>query len=59
MNTNKLSKSIRTFIRREKAQIRRDVADLKEQEELISELYLKVHRQVIVKSAAPQEILKN
>jgi hypothetical protein len=43
MNTNKLSKSIRTFIRREKARIRRDVSDLKEQEKLISELYQKVH----------------
>ena len=39
MNTNKLSKSIRIFIRREKARIRRSVSGLKEQEKLISELY--------------------
>ena len=39
MKTNKLSKSIRIFIRREKARIRRSVFDLKEQEKLISELY--------------------
>jgi len=39
MNTNKLSKSIRIFIRREKARIRRSVSSLKEQEKLISELY--------------------
>jgi len=43
MNTNKLSKSIRIFIRREKARIRRDVFDLKEQERLIIGLYPKAH----------------
>ena len=43
MNTNKLSKSTRIFIRREKARIRRNISDLKEQEKLISGLYLKVH----------------
>jgi len=43
MNTNKLSKSRKTFIRREKARIRRDVLDLKEQEKLISGLYPTVH----------------
>jgi hypothetical protein len=39
MNTNHISKSRKTFIRREKARIRRDVFDLKEQEKLISALY--------------------
>ena len=39
MKTKKLSKSTRIFIRREKAQIRRDVSDLKEQKILISGLY--------------------
>ena len=34
-----MSKSIRKFIRREKARIRREVLDLKEQEKLINELY--------------------
>jgi hypothetical protein len=43
MNTNKLSKSTRIFIRREKARIRQNISDLKEQEKLISGLYLKVH----------------
>ncbi len=43
MDTKKLSKSIRIFIRREKARIRRIVPDLKEQEKLISELYQQFH----------------
>jgi len=43
MNMKKLSKSIRKFIREEKAQIRREVLDLKEQEKLINELYQKFH----------------
>jgi len=43
MHTNKLSKSIRIFMRREKARIRRNVSDLKEQGKLISGLYPKVH----------------
>jgi hypothetical protein len=44
MNTNNLSKSRKIFIRREKARIRRDVFDLKEQEKLISGLYTIVHQ---------------
>jgi hypothetical protein len=43
MNTKTLSKSIRKFIRKEKARIRREVLDLKEQEKLINELYQKFH----------------
>ena len=43
MNTKILSKSRRTFIRREKARIRRDISDVKEQEKLISGLYLKAN----------------
>jgi len=43
MNTKKLSKSIRKFIREEKARIRRKVLDLKEQEKLINELSQKFH----------------
>jgi hypothetical protein len=39
MSTNNLSKSRKTFIRKEKARIRRDVPDLKEQAKLISGLY--------------------
>ncbi len=37
----KLPRSIRKFIRKEKARIRREVLDLKKQEELINELYKK------------------
>jgi len=44
MNTNKLPKSTRIFIRKEKAQIRQSTSDLKEQEQLISRLYTKVHK---------------
>ena len=40
----KLPKSIRKYIRKEKARIRREVLDLKKQEELISELYQKFLR---------------
>ena len=41
----RLPKSIRKFIRREKARIRREVFNLKKQEELISELYQKIFKQ--------------
>jgi hypothetical protein len=43
MNTKILSKSRKIFIRREKARIRRNVFDLKEQEKLISGLYQQFH----------------
>jgi len=39
MKAIKLSKSIRKFIRREKARIRREISDSKQQEILISQLY--------------------
>jgi hypothetical protein len=35
----KLSKSVKKYIRREKARIRRQFFDIKEQEELIEQLY--------------------
>mgnify|MGYP001575397953 FL=1 len=41
MKRKRLPKSIRKYIRREKARIRREVLDLKEQERLIQELYQK------------------
>jgi hypothetical protein len=44
MNTNNISKSRKIYIRREKARIRRDVFDVKEQEKLISGLYTTVHQ---------------
>jgi hypothetical protein len=40
MDIKKLSKSARIFIRREKARIRRDIVDVKEQEKLIGDLYI-------------------
>jgi hypothetical protein len=43
MNMNNISKSRKIFIRREKARIRRDVFDIKEQEKLISNLYPTAH----------------
>ena len=43
MSTKELSKSIRTFIRRVKARIRRDVVGLKEQQKLVNELNLQFH----------------
>lgn len=41
MEKKKLPKSIRKYIRREKARIRLEVLDLKEQERLINEVYQK------------------
>ena len=42
MKIKRLPKSLRKYIRKEKARIRREVLDLKKQEELISELYQKI-----------------
>jgi hypothetical protein len=39
MAIKRLPKSIRKYIRREKSRIRREVLNLKKQEELINELY--------------------
>jgi hypothetical protein len=41
----KMPKSLRKYIRREKARIRREVLDVKEQERLINELYQKFLKQ--------------
>lgn len=41
MEKKRLPKSLRKFIRCEKARIRREVLDLKEQEKLINEIYQK------------------
>ena len=49
----KIPKSIRKFIRKEKARIRREVLYLKEQEKQISELYEKVFKNLQKK---PKEI---
>jgi hypothetical protein len=39
MNINHISKSRKTFIRKEKARIRREINDVSEQNKLISALY--------------------
>jgi len=44
MVKNKMPKSIRKFIRKEKARIRREVLDVKKQEELIAEIYKKLSK---------------
>jgi len=41
----KMPKSLRKFIRQEKARIRREVLDLEKQEELVGELYQKILKQ--------------
>ncbi len=46
MVKKKLPKSLRKFIRREKARIRRDVLDVKEQEKQIQEIYQKFFNQL-------------
>ena len=45
MGRRKMPRSIRKFIRREKARIRREVLDIKKQEELISQLYKKTSKE--------------
>ena len=40
-----MSKSIRKFIRKEKARIRREVLDIKKQEELIVKMYQKFSKE--------------
>jgi hypothetical protein len=43
MNTIVISKSRKIFLRREKARIRKNVFDVKEQDKLISALYSTIH----------------
>ena len=45
MAKKRMPKSIRKFIRREKARIRREVLDIKEQEKLIEGLYKKFSKE--------------
>ena len=44
MNPKELSKSVRTFVRREKARIRRDITDATEQQKALSVLHLQFHK---------------
>ena len=41
-----MPKSLRKFIRKEKARIRREVLDIKEQEKLINQLYEKISKNI-------------
>lgn len=45
MKLIRLPRSIKKYIRKEKARIRREVLDLKEQEKLISQLYQRFLKQ--------------
>lgn len=44
MNAKELSKSTRTFVRREKARIRREVIDTTEQQKALNVLHLQFHK---------------
>jgi len=46
MKRKRMPKSLRKYIRREKARIRREVLDIKEQEKLIQELYQKISKKL-------------
>ena len=61
MKRKRLSKSIKKFIRKEKARIRREVLDLKEQEKLIQELYQKFfkNQRKSATTASPKQDTKN
>lgn len=49
MKKGRLPKSLRKHIRQEKARIRREVLDIKEQEKQIQELYQKVFKKLKIK----------
>lgn len=55
MERRKLSKSTRKFVRLEKARIRREVLDLKEQERLVNELYQKISNNIKTKQSAEEK----
>jgi len=44
MEKRNMPNSLRKFVRREKARIRRQVLEVKEQEKLISEMYKKIKK---------------
>lgn len=49
----KLPKSLKKFIRREKARIRREVLDIKKQKELINQLYQRLVKSSKTSSTGP------
>jgi len=50
MERQRLPKSLRKYIRQEKSRIRREILDLKEQENQISELYQEVFEKLKTKT---------
>ena len=56
MSKGNLPKSLRIHIRREKARIRRDVFDIKEQQKLIDELYQKHLKGNLPSPRLPEQI---
>jgi hypothetical protein len=44
INVKELSKSTRTFVRREKARIRREITDKTELQKALNELHLQFHK---------------
>jgi len=59
MTKKRLPKSQRKYIRQEKARIRREVLDLKKQEELINQLYEKFLKKPVLEKPNPKKpILK-
>jgi len=59
MVKRRLPKSLRKFIRKEKARIRREVFDLKEQEKQIQELYQKNFEKLKIKEKSLQTLAKS
>lgn len=56
MGKKRMPKSVRKFIRKEKARIRREILDIKEQEGLISELYQKLQRKPVPAASSKKDI---
>ena len=44
INAKELSKSARTFVRREKARIRREIMDVAEQQKALNVLHMQFHK---------------
>jgi len=58
MKPKKMPSSFRKYIRKEKARIRREVLDLKKQEELIKKLYLKFEPEKREEKIEKKKVLK-
>jgi predicted small secreted protein len=58
MNQKRMPSSFRKYIRKEKSRIRREVLDLKKQEELIKGLYLKFEPEKVEKKIEEKKVIK-